>query len=171
MLQKIIKIINDTAIIYIVILLISASCGFKPLYRVNNNINYNNDITSIKVQASNKKYNQILKNNLYDLINPKNIKNDAKYLLKIDISKNINSTYITETGSSGRNRVTISVHYIMEEIASDNIIASNNVSLSENYDITSNRYASHKMEEYKINNLLKIIAKDIRNEIIQQFYN
>ncbi len=59
----------------------------------------------------------------------------------------------------------------MTDIITKKIIVNNNISLSENYDITSNRYASHKMEEYKVNNLLKIIAKDIRNDIIQQFYN
>jgi hypothetical protein len=170
MLPKNIKIIYNTAIIYIALLLLSASCGFKPLYKLNSNI-YDSNITSIKVQASNKKYNQILKNNLYDIMNPKNIESDFKYLLKFDISKNINSTYTTQTGSSGRNRVTINVNYVMTDIVTKKIIVNNDISLSENYDITSNRYASHKMEEYKVNNLLKIIAKDIRNDIIQQFYN
>ncbi len=168
LLKNIKKIINLSC--HLTFIFFLASCGFKPIYSNDNNNNINQLLTNIKIQASNKKDNLFLKNYIYDYINPYNNSNpDYQYILLLDISKNISTAYITKTGSSGRNRVQIDVKFTLKEITNSEIILQNTISLSDNYDVTSNRYATHKMEEYIIKNILKIIAKDIRNNIIQHF--
>jgi hypothetical protein len=157
----------------IVLLLLLSACGFEVLYKDHQNsesIAY--QLASIRIQKKRNKFDWQLQNNLYELFNPDKIPSPEKYLLIVDTDQSISSTYITSTGASGRNKITITANYVLKNLNTDQQIASGNVVASDNYDVSANRFATFVSEDYFKSNILKIIANDIRNSVVNDFsYN
>lgn len=151
----------------VAILIFINSCGFSSVYNQNNQESYQKNLATIVIKKDRNRLNQILKNHLYDLFNPENLVIEKKYLLTLKISQSISSTYITETGSSGRNKITINVNFNLINQTTKQLISSGFVSVNDNYDVSRNRFATNKMEDYLKENLLKTAAAEIRNDIIK----
>jgi hypothetical protein len=146
-----------------------SSCGFHVIYDESNEFKYSNDLRAIAVQKNRTKLGQEIKNNLYDAFNPNHKETQKKYFLNIHILKSSSPTFITSTGASGRNKITITVEYKLRNIENAALISTGKASMSDNYDITKNRYATNVAEEYTTLNLAKTVSKDIRNLIVNDF--
>jgi hypothetical protein len=162
--------------ILLISLLLVSSCGFQTIYGTGNNISsksaaYNEELASIKVQIPRSKLNQDLKNNLEKILNPDDIEVDSKYLIKIDLETRIASTFTTDTGSSGRNKVILNAKYELIDINSEELIATGSVLAKDDYDLGENRFANYITEENISSNLTLIIAQNIRNLLIRDIVN
>jgi hypothetical protein len=165
---------NIKFLIIITIIFFLKSCGFRPIYYNSNlenkNISYHEKLTLIKI----KKYRSNIDYELYDdlvkILNPYNIKSDKKYILDIKLTNRISSTYTTSTGSSGRNKVILNAKYKLLDIASGELVGFGNSSQSGDYDVGDKRFANYITEEDTKSHLVKLIAKDIRNMIINDLY-
>jgi len=149
-------------------LILQSCCGFQVIYDQNKSQSYVEQLSSIKIQKKRNRSHQELKNNLYNIFNPQQIESNAttKYILSYDINESISSTFTTETGSSGRNKITLNVNYLLKEYDTKEIISQGYVNVNDNYDISDNRYATYTTKEYVKTNLLNIVARDIRNAIV-----
>ncbi len=164
--------------IFITITLTSAfSCGFKTIYGDNNfnnqenstsenNINYENDFAAIRIKKDRTKLDQDLKNSLYDLLNPDNIKVEPKYFLILKAKTSTLSTFITTSGTPGRNKVFLYVTYELKDLTTGETISTGNVVNNDNYDISNNRYGTYTIDEFVQNNLTKVVAQNIRNSLV-----
>jgi hypothetical protein len=146
------------------------SCGFQPIYQANNSssqISNKEDLASIKISQKRSRTNQELANNLDNLLNPKSIKIEPKYLLIITLRKTVSPTFITSTGSSGRNKVTLVANYKLKNIDSGAIISSGRSKAKDDFNvIQDNRFANYIAEEEIVSNLTLLIAQDMRNLLI-----
>lgn len=148
-------------------LLSLATCGFRVIYEERNDtVSYAEELAAIRIQKDRSKLGQDLKNNLYDLFNPDYIKAEPKYLLVVKPTRAISATYITTTGASGRNRLTLTVSYEISSLETGKKISSGNTSVNDNYDVSTNRFGTYTAEEYIQTNLTKIAAQNIRNSIV-----
>ncbi len=143
------------------------SCGFQVIYdEKKTGISYEKELAAIKIQKSEGRLSQEIRNSLYDLFNPDLIKVEPKYILVLNISESISSTFLTSTGASGRNKVTLNVSYNFIDFKTGKKISSQKISVSDNYDVQINRYATEEAEEYTKSNLSKIAAQNIRNFLV-----
>jgi len=153
--------------VLILILATLVSCGFQTMYRdEENNNSYAEDLAKIRIQKGPDRLNQDLKSNLYDLLNPDLIKADPKYFLEISANKASSGTFVTQTGASGRNRVTVNVIFALRNIENGMVISRGTTSVFDNYDVSTNRYGTYIADESVQLNLTKIAAQNIRNVLV-----
>ena len=143
------------------------SCGLQVVYKDQNlSSSLSHELATIAIQKDRTQISQQLRKNLYDILNPDYIKTDSKFLLILDLKQSVNPTFITTTGASGRNRVSLSVNYKLKDIATAREVAKGSSEVSDNYDVSLNRYATNISEDYVKNNLTKLLAQNIRDMII-----
>ncbi len=152
------------------ILAFTFACNMQVMYKdgesKNSDIAYSHELAAIVIKKDRIRLNQELKNNLYDILNPDYIKAEPKYFLTIELAATTSSTFITVTGSSGRNSVTITAKYKLQDLETGKEISSGSTIASDNYDVTANRFGSYTAEEYIKSNLTKIVAQNIRNSLV-----
>lgn len=154
------------------LLLSLCACGFQVIYRdskKSSDLSYTHELAAIRIKKDRIRLNQELKNNLYDVLNPDYVKVDPKYFLTLEVVESLTPTFITITGSSGRNKITLTVSYVLKNLQTAEIISEGHTSVNDNYDVTSNRYGSHVAENYVRSNLTKIAAQNTRNSLVNDF--
>ncbi len=157
-------------------ILFLTACGFHPIYKTDNKISdksqaYSQELASIKVEISRKRLNQDLKNNLEKVLNPDNIKTDPRYLLSINLDRALTSTFTNFTGSSGRNKVILTATYKLKDLISGDIIASATTTAQDDFNVEDKRFANYVAEDAIAENLTFIIAKNIRDLLINDIVN
>lgn len=158
--------------ILIIIFLINAStCGFQAAYKEDNNsesqnFSYEHELAAIRIKKDRTKLDQDLKNNIYDLLNPDNIATEPKYFLILKAKKTVTSTFTTDTGSSGRNKIYLDVGYELKDLTTAETISTGQTIVNDNYDVTSNRFGTYSADEYVQLNITKVAAQNIRNSLI-----
>ena len=142
------------------VLLSLFSCGFQVIYRdEESHASYEGDLAAIRIKKDRSKIDQKLKNNLYDLLNPDALKIPAKYFLTLSMKESISPTFITITGASGRNKITLTVSYKLQNLTTAAVISTGSTSANDNYNVTENRYGTYVGDEYLKENLTKIVAQ------------
>jgi len=160
---------NFIKIIIILLTLAISSCGFEVMYKTKQDgvdTSYIKELASIRIQKDRERTSQILKNNLYDLLNPNEIKTEPKYFLILELREQVSPTFITFTGASGRNKITISVNYTLKNLETAETISTGQTSVNDNYDVSDNRFGTYTAEEYIKENLTKLAAQNIRNSLV-----
>jgi len=157
--------------IFLTLILFSLfSCGFQAMYHdEESHLSYETDLAAIRIKKTRTKLDQKLKNNLYDILNPDQLNIEAKYFLTLDIQENISPTFITITGASGRNKITLNVKYELKSLENAKTISSGSSSANDSYNVTANRYATFTGEEYLRDNLTKLVAQSIRDSLVNDF--
>jgi hypothetical protein len=157
-------------IFFTTILLITSSCGFHVIYSQDDqNFSHTNDLAAIRIKKDRDRTSQLLKNNLYDFLNPENLSADAKYFLTLHTERAITPTFITLTGASGRNKVILRVSYELQNLETAQVISTGKAMSNDSYDVTTNRYATSIAEESVTANLTKVAAQEIRNSLVNDF--
>jgi hypothetical protein len=155
--------------IFLIILLLKLSaCGFQVIYkeRENVDISYVDELAAIRIQKVRTKLAQEFQNNLYDILNPDYVKAEPKYLLVTTVKSSIIPVFITATGASGRNKMTLDVTYELKSIETGTTVGKGFTSVYDNYDVSLKRYGTYAAEEYTKTNLTKVAAQDIRNSLV-----
>jgi hypothetical protein len=166
-LNNFLKFIKFNFIVVFILIANLGSCGFQVVYKdqyLSSSIS--NELAAIKISKDRTQLAQQLRNNLYDVLNPDYIKTQNKYFLILKIQESISPTFITSTGASGRNKTTIKVDYQLKNSENMQEISRGTVDISDNYDVTTNRYATYVAEQYIKNNLTKLLAQSLRNSVI-----
>jgi hypothetical protein len=166
--MKIIK--NTTIKIVFIALFLLCGCGFEVIYKdheLPTSLAY--QLASIKIEKKLTQLDWELQNSLYSLLNPDKLDIPAKYLLILQTTTTTSSTYITSTGAAGRNRITITTNYTLQNLETNQIVGSGSTTASDNYDISINRFGTVVTEEYVRNNILKIISNNLRNALVGDF--
>ncbi len=145
------------------------SCGFQVIYKNNpdkTELNYEERLASIKILAKRKRIDQKLESNLKEALNPNKIQVDKKYLLDVMLTKSIAGTIINPTGSSGRNKVTLTANYKLIRILDDELISTGNATVKDDFNVDNKRFANYVAQEEIELNLTQLIAQNIRNSLI-----
>lgn len=151
-------------------LFLFTSCGFEVIYKdhnLPNSLAY--QLASIKIEKKRTQLDFELQNSLYSLLNPDKLNIEPKYLLILKTTTTTSSTYITSTGASGRNRITITTSYTLKNLQNNQVLSSGEATASDNYDVSSNRFGTTVAEDYLKNNILKIISINLRNLLVNDF--
>jgi hypothetical protein len=163
---------------FLLVVFLTSSCGFHSIYNIENDIpgevderSYKQELAAIKIVEKRKYINQQLRNNLEVVLNPDEIKNEPKYLLNVDLTKTLTSTFTTTTGASGRNKVTLTADYQLKDIATGKVISIGSTTARDDFDVQSRRFANYNVEEAIAVNLTKIIAQNIRNLLMSDILN
>lgn len=147
------------------------SCGFQVLYLDNDQekVSYEKEFASVRIQKTAGRMSQELRVALLDLLNPDNLNVEPRYVLTISENKAVSGTFITFTGASGRNKVTMTVNYELRDLQSGEIVATNSTVVNDNYDVQENRYGTYVADAYTTSNLSRVAALNIRNLLANDF--
>ncbi len=154
------------------IILSLCCCGFTVIYKdrdQNFDISYVDELAAIKIKKNRDRISQELKNNLYDLLNPNNKEVTPKYFLTLSLKEALSPTFITYTGSSGRNRLTLTIDYELKDLNTGKLLTSGSTSVYDNYDVGSNRFGTYTAQNYTRSNLTITAAQNIRNSLVNDF--
>ncbi len=144
-----------------------SSCGFQVIYKDQfDEASISNKLASIKIKKNREYLHQKLKCNLLDVLNPDSIKVEPKYILEITYTTKTSPTFTNITGSSGRNKMTISVSYDLKKLNDLSLVSSGKTEVYDSYDVDLNRYGTYSAEEFVKENLTKVVSQNIRNLIV-----
>jgi len=142
--------------IFILFLLIIASCGYQPIYKIDQNID------SLKIKEINLTGDKTLSEKISKGLSLKIIKNDVT-LNKLKIDSQIN---IAETSKNSKGQVTSYRTTILTVISiidnDNNLVRKKNVSKQFSYNVLANKFKLKEYQEEIENNLINQIIRDIK---------
>ena len=141
--------------IFILLLLIITSCGYQPIYKIDQNIN------TLKIKEIELTGDKTLSEKVSKELSIEIIKNNESLnKLGVDSQKNITETSKNSKGQVTSYRTTIST--IISIIDGDgNIVRKKNVSKQFSYNVLTNKFKLKEYQEEIENNLINQIIRDI----------
>ena len=141
--------------IFILLLLIITSCGYQPIYKIDQNIN------TLKIKEIELTGDKTLSEKISKELSIEIIKNNESLnKLNVDSQKNITETSKNSKGQVTSYRTTIST--IISIIDGDgNLVRKKNVSKQFSYNVLTNKFKLKKYQEEIENNLINQIIRDI----------
>ena len=141
--------------IFILLLLIITSCGYQPIYKINQNID------TLKIKEIKLSGDQTLSEKISKELSIEIIKNNESLnKLGVDSQKNITETSKNSKGQVTSYRTTIST--IISIIDGDgNLVRKKNVSKQFSYNVLTNKFKLKEYQEEIENNLINQIIRDI----------
>lgn len=153
-------------------LLLFSACGFEPLYVQRSEgdkkwyfdgdfDNYVTDqMAQVKVVASGERLGQLIKNYLLDLLTPRGVPENPKYVLYVNpVKENEYDQALRSDITATRKRIDYKIEYYMME-DSKKVLKGNTVSFV-SYDILDNPYATVISRKKVQKDATKIMANDI----------
>jgi LPS-assembly lipoprotein len=166
--------VGTSFLFLIFILSFLSSCGFRPIYYSEQSkregLDYHNELILVKIKKYRTDIDYELHKHLTKILNPYNLVTKKKYLLDIKLTNKMLSTFTTSAGSSGRNKVLLIANYKLTDIVSGELIGYGDSDENSDFDVSQKRFANYTTEEQTKRNLTKLIARDIRNMIINDLY-
>lgn len=141
--------------IFILLLLIITSCGYQPIYKIDQNIN------TLKIKEIELTGDKTLSEKISKELSIEIIKNNESLnKLDIDSQKNVAETSKNSKGQVTSYRTTIST--IISIIDGDgNLVRKKNVSKQFTYNVLANKFKLKEYQEEIENNLINQIIRDI----------
>ena len=141
--------------IFILLLLIITSCGYQPIYKINQNID------TLKIKEIKLSGDQTLSEKISKELSIEIIKNNESLnKLGVDSQKNITETSKNSKGQVTSYRTTIST--IISIIDGDgNLVRKKNISKQFTYNVLANKFKLKEYQEEIENNLINQIIRDI----------
>lgn len=144
----------------VILLLLLTSCGFKPVYSINNALIPINIASITTSEPKESKLNFMTRQALKEALNPLNIDFEKKYDISVVIKKNILSFETLNTSINTRNRISLSAHYKVIDLNGNKIIE-DKVEASDSFAIAISPYSEVVSEEEITILLAKVLAQQI----------
>ena len=141
--------------IFILLLLIITSCGYQPIYKINQNID------TLKIKEIKLSGDQTLSEKISKELSIEIIKNNESLnKLDIDSQKNVAETSKNSKGQVTSYRTTISTIVSIIDV-NDNLVRKKNISKQFTYNVLANKFKLKEYQEEIENNLINQIIRDI----------
>ena len=141
--------------IFILLLLIIASCGYQPIYKIDQNIN------TLKIKEIELTGDKTLSEKISKELSIEIIKNNESLnKLNVDSQKNIAETLKNSKGQVTSYRTTISTIVSIIDV-NDNLVRKKNISKQFTYNVLANKFKLKEYQEEIENNLINQIIRDI----------
>jgi len=141
--------------IFILLLLIITSCGYQPIYKINQNID------TLKIKEIKLSGDKTLSEKISKELSIKIIKNNES-LNKLEVDSQTN---ITETSKNSKGQVTSYRTTITTIISiiddNDNLVRKKNISKQFSYNVLANKFKFKEYQEEIENNLINQIIRDV----------
>ena len=153
------KIIYFVAILFLFKIL--NGCGYQPIYSSQNiNLKIVNQYYEGSTDLAQRVYAKINNILFFD--------NNAKEVdLKIFASKNKSTTSTDGSGKAVSYKITLNTELTMTNIFSDQVLANENITLSESYKVQDQVYQTERLENDVISNLIDRVGQEFLLKISQ----
>ena len=141
--------------IFILLLLIITSCGYQPIYKIDQNIN------TLKIKEIELTGDKTLSEKIFKELSIEIIKNNESLnKLGVDSQKNITETSKNSKGQVTSYRTTISTIISIID-GNDNLVRKKDVTKQFSYNVLANKFKLKEYQEEIENNLINQIIRDI----------
>lgn len=162
------------------VLLLLAGCGFEPLHAERGNgastvdqisqvkIDLIEDISPPKVHV-NSRYDQVLRNELLNRLNPDGKPSRPRYALQIQLSQSESQVAIEPDGTSARTNVSITANYRLISLDDGKPVLHGTSTGVNSYGIITNSYATLVGGQDAHKRALQTVADDIARRVALYF--
>ncbi len=154
--------------IYFLILigLLTSSCGFKPIYKADNNKHYQL-LESVEIELMHSIEGADFYNHLKNILPPNS---DSKYQIITNIVFIENYSIIQDNADVLRAIITAQVSFKLIDKKTDKILLNSSFSRPSSYSTTFSPYSNLIQKHEVLKNLSIMVAEEIRNRLIIHFY-
>lgn len=149
------------------LLLTLASCGFTPLYGGGGPMSGSDsasvsELYAIRILPAANREGQVLYNRLRDLINPKGVPADPRYLLELQITQSTDTIFERRDQTASRVNLQLTVPFTLMSAIDRTILHEGNVRVTTSYNILNSPYATEASREEAFRRALGEVAEQIR---------
>ena len=154
----------------IAVLLITAACGFRPLYAPSANGDVIRGLANIRILSIKDRVGQNLHNQLLDLLNPVGPPARPDYVLRIRLSESKERLAIRKSAFATRANLRISAKFTLSTVrkgvedTGNPVFSGKSASIS-SYNILDNPFATVMAEKNARQLVVRSIAQDIRTRL------
>jgi len=152
-----------------VICLLSASCGFHPVYGKTETNNVSAQLASVRVENIPGREGQILENRLTDLLNPGNTGAAPAYSLRITLKNQRSELGINRNLRVTRYDVIPNVDYSLVTLADNKEVDSGHITIKSSYNRTTSEFATYVAEQNAAQLADQEMAEELRSRLIYYF--
>ncbi|MGB0670161.1 MAG: LPS assembly lipoprotein LptE [Rhodospirillales bacterium] len=148
----------------LILLSLTAACGFKPLYGSNSGGNVPT-LAAIEIAPIEDRLGQMIRNELLDRLTPNGQPANPLYRLTVD-AQSTESRFGADVASfRTRANRRIDARFTISEIATGNSVFSQTTYVTSSYDVLSNAFATQVAKENAEARSATILAEDIRAKV------
>lgn len=168
--------------IFIALLMLTA-CGFQPLYVERHSdekwyyqgqfdASITNEMAQIKVEPTNERIGQLVRNELLDSFTPKGVPANPKYRLYVEnIEKSSSKQAMRDDITATRERVEYKLNYVLTDASNGDVLVHGDSLALLGYDIMANPYSTTFSQKKLLEDAAKIMAGDISLRIGAYFHS
>jgi LPS-assembly lipoprotein len=143
-------------------LLALSGCGFKPLYRKNNDTDTVPQFAQIAIAQPEDRPSQQLRNHLLDILTPHGAPDRPRYILEYRITETVGSVFVTRSEEITRNNLQLSVACYLRNYEGGMVVFSMAATSQASYNVTQADYANLVSEKNARERALRDAAEQIR---------
>ncbi len=131
-------------VVALVVVIVVAGCGFRPLYidKAEGDNTVREELAKIDVQGLGGRLGQTLNNDLEDALNPANIRGIKAYNLDVSLDKKTRSLAIQLDRTATRQNLTLKADFVLRRRSDGKVVYSSTVSRTAAYDVLRQPYAT-----------------------------
>lgn len=154
----------------LVVALVVAGCGFKPLYgEKNEGGGVTADLSTVRIQPISDRVGQILRNELIDRMNPSGEPGDGKYTLEVKLAVTKQELGIRIDETATRANMQFASSFQLRENSSGAIVYKSNSAATTSYNIVNSDYGTISAERDARKRGVVLIADSITTRLAAYF--
>lgn len=154
-----------------IILFSSAACGFRPLHGGGPDHNSIEEMASIEIKPIANRSGQILRNHLLDILTPKGIPTNPRYILTVKLSEATERLAVKKDAFATRANMRINATYTVEQIGTKNPLLASGTKAVSSYNILNSQFSTLINEKDARERAVKEISDNIKTSISVLFTN
>ena len=158
-------------IIYLVIGIFLASCGFHPIYGSSDNSAINSQLGAIQIASIRDRVGQKLHNLLLDRINPQGRSLNPLYTLTVKTQVTRSEIGLRINEETTRARLSLSAKFFLTELSSRNVLLEGTVRSVNSYNIPASEFALIATEDNATDRATREISDEIKTRLSLFFAN
>ena len=147
----------------------TAGCGFQPLYGGGKKGRATVELASIQIQPIADRSGQLLRNELFDLLNPYGSPARPLYRLRVTMSEAKSELAVKKSEIATRANLMITASYILFDAENSQSVFSGSSSVVGSYNVLDSEYATLIAEKDARSRVIPEIARDIQTRLSVYF--
>ena len=147
----------------------TAGCGFQPLYGGGKKGRATTELASIRIEPIVDRSGQLLRNELFDLLNPYGSPTQPLYRLSVTISEGKSELAVKKSEIATRANLRITASYTLYNVETSQSVFSGTSSVVGSYNVLDSEYATLIAEKDARSRVIPEVARDIQTRLSAYF--
>lgn len=153
-----------------IVALLSAGCGFQPIYSGRQGAVIQGDLSATKIEVIEDRTGQLLHNELLNLINPKGRPQTPKYVLTVTLNETKQELAVKKSAIATRANLIFRASFVLKTtLTGSTTLVSGQSRITTSYNILAGEFATLAAEKDARQRAVHEIAANIANRLAAHF--